>query len=346
LQFRVVTWRTIRGVVRDATGGPLVGVHVQANHQARSDRGSTRFAFRTFGPTDVAGRFEGRVPAYVGDVDLIAHAPGGSARLKVGPHVGDEVVLQIERENWIRGQVVDSAGNAPRDGWLQALPPTGQTNSGATFDGSKPDFQLLVPSPGRYLLVFTDSVGPLASPDPLPVEAPTEGVRLVCPAGYRLAGRLQGDDVGRFHVEWIQRRGEDRRLAARKTGMTDAEGKFRLDGVRPGESMLHAYRPGDSRYALVRNPQTPDETMVVAMKDGAAVRGRVAGYTGHQGFELWIHVVWDGPARGVPIGDDGTFSIPGLPAGAYGLQWQEGERRGTFDLSAEAGGASVELPRP
>ena len=90
----------------------------------------------------------------------------------------------------------------------------------------------------------------------------------------------------------------------------------------------------------------PQEALEIALETGLSVRGRVVGYAGRDGFDLWVGVRWRGPERWTQVGEDGSFDLRGLPPGTYELLWQRAGRKAGFGRSGEAGGPALELRLP
>jgi hypothetical protein len=178
------------------------------------------------------------------------------------------------------------------------------------------------------------------------VEAPIDGIRLICPTGSRLTGNLQGDDVGGFWVVWVRRTGDDPRLRVRRVARTDGAGHFAFDGLVEGDTSLLAYRAGDERFGLLEHVRLPAKDVSIELRRGRSIRGRIRDYPGRHGFGLWLYFTWRGPSIPIEVEDDGAFTVTGLPPGSYGVRWQRAGKAGDLDLEIEAGNEAVEVLLP
>lgn len=346
LVFRLVELVTISGRVLTMAGTPSAGSRIQAFYRDRSStQGTPAMRHAQFGPTGADGRFTMRLPPYVTQVRMIVFIQGGGLVQEVFEiRPGVEVVVQPRKPIMISGVVEGPNGEAVESFDISAVPP-GDGNGGL-LSRHENKFTVMASSPGRYVLLVTPHAAGLGRPDPIEVEAPIEGVRVVCPKGATLSGTLQGKEVGGFRVFWTRHRGEDRRLRVEQEVKSNADGAFTLGGLREGETLLYAFRDGDDRYALQERVSLPATKLKVPLQRGLAIKGRVADYTGRHGFDLGIGASWRGPTRWGIVQDDGTFVIAGLPPGRYGLRWWRDEQQEAIDREVEPGGAAIDVSLP
>ena len=82
------------------------------------------------------------------------------------------------------------------------------------------------------------------------------------------------------------------------------------------------------------------------LREGLSVGGRVVGYEGRGGFDLYVAFTWRGPTRYAQVVDDGTFRMVGLPPGSYRLGYWRGDLRADLNLEIEAGNEEFEVIVP
>ena len=346
LTFRLVELVTIPGRVLKIDGTPSVGSRIQAFYRDRSSvQGVPAQGHAQGGPTGPDGRFTLRLPPYVTEVLLSVFIQGGGLVNKTFEIRGEaEIVVQPRMPTAIRGTVEGPDGK-PVEGCEVTAIPVGQGEVDRVA-GHEDRFSIFVSVPGRYLLVIDPQAPGLGRPDPMEVEAPIEGVRVVCPVGLSLSGKLQGEDAAKFRVFWTRHRGDERRLRVEQEEKSEQDGAFTLGGLREGETMLYAFREGDERYGLLEGVSLPAKDLQVRLRSGLAIKGRVSGYTGRHGIDLYIGASWRGPTRWGIVQEDGTFTISGLPPGRYGLRWWRGNQQEAIDREVEPGGAVLDVSVP
>lgn len=354
LTFRVVAKTTVRGTVLDASGAPVEGARVAARFRVRAGPGTSSMMFQGFGPTDADGHFTAPIPAYAVGVRFDVRVAGASASVRINPNEQRDVVLQFRVSVRIAGEIVlqdgqpviRSRNEAPR---IEALPVAGGPVVGGGIQERTNRFFVDVPAPGPYLILLVFDAADAADltvPDPVEVEAPAQGIRIVCGKGQRLVGQIEGDDVEGFQVGWIRHRGKDPRLRVRRRTRVDAAGRFVLEGLTEGDTVLYVSRPGDDRYGLVERVRLPDENLEVTLQQGQVLEGCVAGYTGRHGFDLCLVLRWRGPRLLAQVEEDGSFVVTGLPPGTYGLGWYRAGQERSLDQRVEPGGPQIQIRLP
>jgi len=106
---------------------------------------------------------------------------------------------------------------------------------------------------------------------------------------------------------------------------TGSDGAFRIADLAPGETML-AFRKSDAFIQFTRAITAPASNVEIELAAGGRVSGRVIDKTTHEpvkAFEAGISLprggVFAPPAMHAFAGDDGVFSIDGVPPGAQTL---------------------------
>ncbi len=345
----------VTGVLLDESGAPVEGAQFYARFSMRSERGSSSMALYQCGPTDQGGAFTVSLPSYTEYVTFDVRGEGASASARLDLSKQREVMIRLQPHVWIRGEVVTEDGtplvaSMPTTQHVAVTPVGGGLEvHGLLMRDGAGSFAVRVPRPGRYRLSISwkpRNATSLGTPDPVIVEAPVEGVRLVCPRGHGLSGHLRGEDVEGFRVMWARNTGDHQLLQVRHRTQTDAAGRFVLKGLTEGATVLYVCRLADERFGLLERVRLPAEDLDIPLQRGLTIRGHVQDYTGRHGFSLWLYFTWRGPPIGAEVRDDGTFLVTGLPPGMYGVRWSRAGKAGDLDLEVEAGTEDVEVILP
>lgn len=297
-------------------GKPLAGAPVWAEAEVVGSLG------RAFGPVRSAEDGSYRLWAEDGALVLAAAAPGGSRvegpRVRIGGG-GIQSGLDIEL-----GQPLSISGIVLLDGrpapgvelWL--LDARSQRITGATFTSALGDFHLEGPPPGSYLVqvragALTAQRGPFSFTgepgEPWTVEL-ASGRSLegrVTPRGAGTVVRLQsGDWAGPMSAEVA----------------TDAEGRFRFDGVPDGALAVEA----EGEAGVARAVAHAGEKVLLSLRP-AVLRGSVADERGAavSDFTVRLRPTSGGPTRAFPVLS---------PSGDFRVQAPPGE----YEVSATASG--------
>jgi hypothetical protein len=158
-------------------------------------------------------------------------------------------------------------------------------------------------------------------------------------AGFELKGAV-ADDLGRVVsgavVEALRMR--EGAWAAIATSATDDSGGFALVGLPAGDYEIRARKAGFSDEAAsgVAVPADPEAGPIqLTLERTGVLRGRVLEDGGQpaQGATIVLRDTGAASAPTAVAGEDGTFALPGLPAGVYGAQ----ARLGVFVSEVEDG---------
>jgi hypothetical protein len=138
---------------------------------------------------------------------------------------------------------------------------------------------------------------------------------------------------------------------------SDAEGRFALESVPPGEYRLQASKPGYAMPAPDVPPQTVDvaagqtrSDVLIALLRGGAIAGRVLDASGEPQAEVQVMAVrrlQNGPPMPVPIGrsaqtdDLGMYRLYGLPPGQYYVEVSPRAQFGLFNVTSPRSSITV-----
>ena len=287
--------------------------------------------------SDAQGRFRfGGLGAGAYAVTATATAGGrglAPVRAEVTPLAAGEtrwVRLALGRGGLVLSGRVREAGGGPvvgarvtaalteRDGDLAVPAPAFGTSSGA--DGL---FSLAL-LPGRYVL-RAEAGGYATTSELAIVGANIQRDLQLEPAGSlagRVVGRPGGEPVPAASVQ--ARSIEGWSLGRSRAVESDGEGRFRLDGLTPGDFVVEARAAGRAgRSAPVRvtpGPSAPE--LVVELADGLALDGRVVDAAGRPvaGAQLTAWSRDGGPPAEATSAAGGRFRIEGLLPGRYELR--------------------------
>ncbi|MDD5704785.1 MAG: carboxypeptidase-like regulatory domain-containing protein [Kiritimatiellae bacterium] len=188
----------------------------------------------------------------------------------------------------------------------------------------------------------------------VPIAAGSARSRYVLSRGATFSGRVvdeTGKPVGEVALTMTSRTSQDD--GGSQHTSTDADGRFRLTGLPPGNLELRI--SSDSHLPLRQNwdtlpPDDPARTLVLS--NGLVIAGQVSDADGKPVPEVDARVF--GPMRNqarvehvnrtTKTGADGTFKISGLPAGSYRLTLgTEGETYSESDVTAGTDDVLVQL---
>ena len=135
--------------------------------------------------------------------------------------------------------------------------------------------------------------------------------------------------------------------ADRVATTSDAQGRFRLDGLAPSPATIDAVAPGHGRAS--RFAVRPGESVELFLLPGATVSGTVRDEAGRPVPKAAVRAIGDVPSAFFPPAERtdtaGRFAFAGLAAGRYVLVAREGSRAPALEtVSVETGAdASADL---
>ena len=239
----------------------------------------------------------------------------------VAPGTTDLVIRLLEGVR-IQGTVVDADGAPVGQAQLQVNPvgPTqgprmntwGMSEAGGTFS-------IGPMQPGRYSI---NAHGPDGAAGPaVEVSAPAADVRVALGRSLSVSGKVLGQKVGGFMVNFL-RRMEGGGRSSNGSG-TDDGGRFRIVLQSDDEGSLFVSRQGDPRYGWLDRVRPSGSPYAVTLEQGLSIEGRIEGFTGGG---AQVHAQDD--SRGInahaPVQPNGSFVVQGLPPGTYRLSaWSQ-----------------------
>lgn len=313
----------LRGVVRDADGGPVAAALVLLPGDGVARSASTR--------TDAGGAFE------MTSVDpglrelVIHHAAFASYRDEVDVTGNSWIEVELERGVSMSGHVVDGNG-APLAGARIDTTPldvAGQaTREGAisAADGSWTVERLV---PGRYRpRARREGYYAPVEADPVELDADRRGVVLELVRGVTLVGRVEGvafDDLPSVSIRAQRLTSDVPTYPLPLSADLDFEGGFRLAGLSPGTWQVTATSrtSGAQRSVRIEVGRTPPASVVLRLGDGVAVSGTVRIYGmpaawSPETLRIILQPAEQRPGGGVrPVDPGGRFEILDVAPGAY-----------------------------
>lgn len=342
VDLRVFRGCRLRGHVLDPSGRPCAGVRVTA--LALPEPGA-RYVEPVSALTDEQGAFGLALPPAAvgwphpdrlepGSVDLVVaplepHLRADAALAgwegEVLPDQQD-LRLTLSAPVWIEGTVVDGAGT-PHAGWLRAERPGADPDevyvTAATDAQGRFRLGPLRPGPWRVRAEPGGEGGasPVLRPsEPVEVQAPATGLRVVCPAGLVLRGQVEGSVRAGLVVEWHAPEGPFG-PEVREGAPTDDAGRFVVPGLAPGRGRLLVRWEGeaaeDEPLCACWEGEPPASDLRLVLQPGRAIRGRVTGPPGRDRRVLAHHGTFGVAAR---VAEDGTFALRGLCPGLWRLR--------------------------
>ncbi len=307
-----------------------------------------------------------------------ATAPGygpASANLVIGKTQRTaEVTISMSRGAAVSGVVVDERGSPVKDAKVSATDVSGAWDGGgadpnpATTD-AKGEFTIAALSAGSYRLSAVDELHAPAASDPITIdgERPTTGVRIVMPAGARIAGVVV-DAAGQpapyatvkvSGTEWATD-------MVHRQAAADDRGKFSVDALPRRPIKLRAEsETASSQLASVDLVAAAEHTdLRLVLDQEGAISGLVVDGNGAPVPEASVSAVPDFLAddRGgsdfilasntaTTTDGGGRFTLRGLEAGSFRLAASReghGERAawGTDAVTAKTGATDVRLVLP
>lgn len=300
-----------QGKVIDDRGQAVAGVLVFMGY--RDDP-----SFRLGLITDAEGQFWVR-RAPRGVASLRAQGGGGErARIEIQVEPGmDPVVLTMEAERTLEGQVVDPEGRGVAEAHLHFSTPKFSYRPPTNAEG-----RFSIPLKGEGQISLTASrpdMGWVTHDVELPETGEVEAVELVLPRGARIVGKVRGvseDEMRRLKTHGIHKTPVQGLGAVHREGRVDPDASFEIRGFMPGRVSVYAEVDGSMRRAResVEIPPGVDEiTVDLDLGDaGLTLSGRVFHNSepAHTALVIPGHIETDA---------EGRFRLEGIQAGSVQL---------------------------
>jgi protocatechuate 3,4-dioxygenase beta subunit len=283
----------VAGFVRNGKGEPVVGAQVNSFAVNAGPRGTAT--------TDPEGRF--RLDGFGSDraVMLFVTADGYAGLQREVTPPSEDLSIVLKTTGTIRGRVEDAATNrpitdfsashrAPRTGGFGGMQIRMGGDTEKTFQSPDGTFELTGVPAGKWNVIASAAGYRPAEVAGIEIaEGETkEGVVLSLKKGASVSGRVldprRGTGVPNASVSWSQDSGSQRpgmaaiaRLAGEGNAVsTDADGRYRVDGLPSGKVTLAAEHPDyleTSRTVEVEDDATVDLTLSL----GGSIAGSVVG---------------------------------------------------------------------
>ncbi len=335
----------LAGRVMDSAGHGVADVLVLTSTEPWN--GADEWSGAPFTCTDGRGHFRlgSLVPG--SDVTLYLRPTGGVAtpflRRSVVVRAGNEpVTVRLDRGYWLEGELVGDRGGPILKGLVAAHRLGHDEELATAFLEITTRFRLGPLPEGAYELRLRSGERwdlPVLLAKPYGFQLPSAFVRIPVARPWSLRGTFVTAEKG-FTLRWMadvpnpSGRGYRGWLEqASPSAVFKSDGTFHFDDLREPSGWAYAFSDQSDRYALagVRHGEGPIELVV---KDGFSLRGRFVGAP----RSVQLHVVQGPLHRSLPVAEDGTFHIRGLPPGTWRIE-------GTFlpiqPVTVEAGATDI-----
>lgn len=322
LTVRLRPGALLAGRITDLGGRPIAGVEI-------SDRSGFQAVSRPDGTYRLSGVEPGVRRVQVSHPD---HATlWKTLRIEPGENRFDAELSRIPRYP-VRGRV---------------LAPDGQPLAGARVQGSVRSFTTTA-ADGSFVLPLEDGTYLLESQAESYAPAwrtvqvaggPVEGIDLRLSRGSTLTGRILGAAPQELAGATLLATSRESPLLWTTT--VDPEGRYRLQGLFPGEwDVAVSTSRRDRHETLILAAGEEERELDIVLTEAFEVRGRVIGPEDEPVARAFVHFTGSADGAYVPTEADGSFSAS-LEEGTYQVE-AEGQSAGYF----EAAGPTIELRAP
>jgi protocatechuate 3,4-dioxygenase beta subunit len=325
--------------------------------------------------TDGAGHF-----SFVGlpaaALVVSASSPRGIGRARVEATAADvqDVRVALSAEGAVTGVVLDRERRPAANARIVATTGTGQDGRNTIgYSDEQGRFRIERLPPGALSLAVTHEAGIGELDAGMLAAGALQQVEIVLAAGSSVAGTVRLEDgrpapgaqvfalaemLGRFMGRWPQP------VSATRAG---PDGRYRIDGVPPGEVLLRALSVGDDPLTgmgnrrlrrdlvplVLRSAERREGVDLIVLRSDLVIRGRVLDTEGRPVAGA-VSSAWpDGAGssgREAPVlsQEDGAFSIDGLAPGPYSIEVSHADLSTARleHVAAGASGVEVRLARP
>jgi GDSL-like Lipase/Acylhydrolase family/Carboxypeptidase regulatory-like domain len=348
---------TISGTVTAVDGTPLAEVDVSvydesgAFLQAVSSEGDGTYAITGLPPGTDTVSFEPTGSDYVGQFYDGASESADATPIVLAPGATKEGIDARLAEGATVEGTVTAAGGGPLEGVEVHLQPTDGGVGGATITDSDGNYAITGLRPGGYTVQFVPTVGnyaglyydgksEVAEADviTLAAGAARTGVDASLSPGASLAGTVTDKQTNapvpgvQVSIEPTEEGGEP------LTTTTGEDGSYSISGLSPGKYLV-AFEPDEAQYLGQYYDEAEDagsanqvtvqagaslEGVDAALVESATISGEVSSAnTGSpiDGAEVSVRSTEGGAIGMATTGEDGSYSVTGLPAGSYTVEF-------------------------
>jgi len=174
--------------------------------------------------------------------------------------------------------------------------------------------------PGRYAVEVLPRSGEWL-PATVLATLPAEPVDVRCAGALRIDCALEGEDLKDFEVTWTGACNEGLNSAQQQARTIHVDSPtFALRGIGAGAGDLYARRAGDPRFAFVPGVRPGRGVVRLKLSKGWTIRGQVDAPAGPTRPSLTVRAAAGLIEQRAPVGEDGAFSIVGLPPGRFRVE--------------------------
>ena len=317
VDLRLRQGAVIEGQVLASDGSPAAGARVMVLDQpAETDLG---LAGRPETFADSEGRYQlGGLSE--GDRKVLAQHPGSRpASRQIRVQEGrNQLDLRLGKGFEVAGRV--SGPDGPVGGAsLRLLPQEGSEVPASVASGPDGAFRFDSVAEGLYR-VQTEKPGYASDLDEVRIAgAPVTGLDIRLERGGAIVGRVLGLAFQDLSEVQVVATSFDRPGQA---GQIDYEGRYRIEGLGPGDWKVIATLPSQGRQAggqISLGDGRPEARLDLEFAAGFVLSGRVERGGSPVGGALILVEAGDGSGGNSVTGGDGRFRVTGLRAGAYAL---------------------------
>ena len=331
---------TIRGTVLDPDGKPAANAKVTwygPRGKSISALSGTDGRFELFPvPPEVRGSVNAMPPADA-KVPLIGALV---ADARAGTH---EIELQLSPGALVEGEVTGPDGEAIPGVVVTCF----DVAKHATYHARalEKKFTIGPMPPGRYRVQAHPSLSPYVTPEPIEIDAPASGLRIVVPKGLTITGTLTGsEDLGQFSVQFM------RMVAGSPVGMgggVTSAGHFEvtLKEDHEGSLFFRDHQGTHDLYGLVEKVRPSQGPLSVELQKGLRIEGDFDAYETSEQGHVYIQAS-NGITLSARVSASGAFVIHGVPPGEYDL-FAARSRKALLPMrGVRAGGRRILIGKP
>ncbi len=335
----LVAGATVEGEVRDPQGTAIAGAEIRV--QSSGGAGFRSVASGGDGPaatSDAAGRFEIVDQRPGKRLALAVTKAGYSSSLVSGVEAPTSEPLEVVLRPAARlaGRVVDERQRPIAGAYVSAMMQRsmirGRRQRPAETD-AEGRFEIADVEPGTLMLHAQAAgyqQGQLTGLE-VPAGGELAGLEIVLRPGATVEGRVRdaaGEPVAGVKVGVVRMR--EGSYSSHSSGSeSDAEGRYRVEGLAPGPVTVTAEVGGQRRASKQLEVRPGRQTVDLVLEEGLEVAGRVVDPAAEPvagalvsldpSGDVSHRVFYPGSAQPVTSGADGGFRFIGVPAGRYSL---------------------------